>query len=83
MEFFIITVWYRLFFILEFHGLCSLVLPLLKVYDKCMYKIFQADNQETQFPSVFTKPSIEITFHLSKVGCPEVILSTIHTLHVL
>ena len=52
--------------------------PLSTVQGKCIYNIFKAENQETQFPYLYTKPSIDkISFYLSKVCSPEADLSSI------
>ena len=54
------TVWPKLFsLVLTFPGLRIEALPLSTVQDKCIYKIFKAENQETQFPLLYTKPSID------------------------
>ena len=50
----------------------------IKVQGKCKYKIFQAENQETQFPYVCTKLSIDKHYFSSfQVGIPEAVLSTV------
>ena len=45
--------------VFPFPGLRIEALPLSIVQDKCKYKIFKAENQETQFPLLKTKPSID------------------------
>ena len=72
------TVWHRLFsLVLTVLGLIIEASSLYTVQGKCIYNIFKAENQETKIPLLYTKPSIN-SFHLSKVGNPEVNLSTIH-----
>ena len=54
--FFIFTVWHGLFsLVLKFPGLRIEALPLSTVQGTCLYKIFKAENKETQFP-VFIFP---------------------------
>ena len=76
MEF---TVWHGLFcFVLVFPGLRIEASPLSTVQGKCIYKIFKAENQETKFPLLCTKPSIDKhKFSFSKVGSPKADLSAI------
>ena len=62
-----------------FLGLRIYAPPLSTIQGKCIYKICEADNQETQFPLLCTKPihKLNISFHLSKVGSTEADLSAI------
>ena len=54
------TVWHGGFsLVLTFPGLRIKTPPLCTVRGKCIYKIFEAENQETQFPFLCTKPSID------------------------
>ena len=58
--FFIFTVWHGHFsLVLTFPGLRIEDPPLCTVQGKCLYTIFKAENQETQFPLLYTKPSID------------------------
>ena len=43
--------------------------PLSTVQGKCIYTIFKAENQETQFLILCTKPSIEKHKFLFFKGC--------------
>ena len=67
-----LPVWHGLFsLVLAFPGLRIEALSLSTWY-VYIYTIFKVENQETQFPLVCTKPSIDRhKFHLSKVGSPE------------
>ena len=60
-EFFsMFTVWYGLFsFVLTFPRLRIEDSTLSTVQGKCVYKIFKVENQETQFPLLCTKSSID------------------------
>ena len=54
------TVYHGLFsLVLTFPGLRIEALPLSAVQGKCIYKIFKADNQETEVSLLCTKPSID------------------------
>ena len=54
------TVWHRLYsLILTFPWLRIEAPPLTAVQEKCIYKFFKAENQETQFLLLCTKPSID------------------------
>ena len=65
------TVWHELFsLVLVFPSLRSSA-PMY-IQGKCIYTIFKAENQETEFPfDVLNLVWINISFHLSKVGGPE------------
>ena len=52
-----------LFFVSFFFGLRIEAPPLSTVKAKCIYKIFKAENQETQFPHFCTKPKPSIDKH--------------------
>ena len=57
---FIITVWQGLFFlVLTFPRLSIEAQPLFTVQGTCIYKIFIAENQKTQFLLLFIKPNID------------------------
>ena len=82
--FFILTVWHGLYsLVFTFSGLRIGALLLSSVQGKCIYNIFKAENQETQF-QLCTKPSIDKhNFHLSRIGSPDADLSAIHALLLL
>ena len=62
------TVWHGLFsLVLLFSGLRIEAVPLSTVQDKCIYKMFKAENQEIEFLLLCTKPS-EDTFLFSFKG---------------
>ena len=54
------TVWYRLFsLVLMFSGLRIETPPPPIIQSKCIYIMFEAENQEIQFPFLCTQPSID------------------------
>ena len=59
------------YLVLTFPGLRIEAQSLFTVQSKCIYKIFKAENQETQFPLLCTKPSIDkykfSSFNLSAI----------------